>query len=277
MLTIFKPVRHWNIRTKLFAALSIVVLVSILRSLAVNYYAESFVATADMAVNEQELSGAIARLAQYGDSMTAITAVYADSGRPLTRGNYDIRLQKYRAVIDDLKNVPLSFEERAELENVLAAREPLFTIEQEAIVLVDAKKLDAAKTLLAGDGYQGYKKGYESFVIQTVDDISGKIKGFKSTGDHMLFLMRFWEVTLLLLLMVAGVGVLGAISLHITNAVRSIEEAAEAIGRGEIGKRIEVRGGDELGKLAIAFNKMAVALDEEVTGRLKEITKEVGQ
>ncbi len=55
--------------------------------------------------------------------------------------------------------------------------------------------------------------------------------------------------------------------LHITAPVSSLTRAAEAITAGDLSQRVPVHTGDEIGRLALAFNTMAGALDRAETLR----------
>jgi two-component system OmpR family sensor kinase len=73
------------------------------------------------------------------------------------------------------------------------------------------------------------------------------------------------SVNLAVLLSAIAVGllalVLGSIFFfHITAPVRDLTQAAEAIAAGDLSQRVTVRAGDELGRLAQAFNSMASEL-----------------
>jgi len=53
---------------------------------------------------------------------------------------------------------------------------------------------------------------------------------------------------------------------HVTQhckPVRQLVQGAEKIGQGNLDTRIEVKSGDEIGQLGIAFNEMAVAIGEK--------------
>ena len=77
--------------------------------------------------------------------------------------------------------------------------------------------------------------------------------------------------TLSLLLLALGAVISWAISRRITKPLASLTMAAEAIARGEYGRRVDHAGGDEIGRLASSFNQMA----SEVEGTRQELEMQV--
>jgi signal transduction histidine kinase len=68
-------------------------------------------------------------------------------------------------------------------------------------------------------------------------------------------------VWLLLGVALAAVGGAGLLLGRLTRSLRHLSEAAEAVSRGELGRRVEVEGADELGRVADAFNTMTDSLE----------------
>ncbi len=56
---------------------------------------------------------------------------------------------------------------------------------------------------------------------------------------------------------------------HVTEPLRQLRDSAEAIGRGDFSKRIDIRSGDELGELAAVFN--------QTTENLQKSTEQLGK
>jgi signal transduction histidine kinase len=80
------------------------------------------------------------------------------------------------------------------------------------------------------------------------------------------------SVNLAVLMAAVAVGVvalvLGSVFFfHITAPVRDLTGAAEAIAAGDLSQRVAARTGDEIGRLGLAFNTMADALDQAETLR----------
>ncbi|HJU64265.1 MAG TPA: HAMP domain-containing sensor histidine kinase [Gemmatimonadaceae bacterium] len=79
--------------------------------------------------------------------------------------------------------------------------------------------------------------------------------------------------TLSVLLMALGAVISWAISRRITRPLASLTMAAEAIARGEYGRRVDHVGGDEIGRLATSFNQMASEVEvarEELEMQVEE-------
>ncbi len=65
-----------------------------------------------------------------------------------------------------------------------------------------------------------------------------------------------------LVLMLLGALAIKWLALTITEPIRALASQAACISQGQLDKRVQVRGGGELGKLAEAFNRMGEALQE---------------
>lgn len=59
---------------------------------------------------------------------------------------------------------------------------------------------------------------------------------------------------------------------RIVRPVREAAEIAEELTAGDLGRRLAVRGQDELGRLAVAFNEMAVSLQQQIS-RLENLSR----
>ncbi len=78
--------------------------------------------------------------------------------------------------------------------------------------------------------------------------------------DRMIFILTICLGVSLLIVMF--------FSRSITKPISKLTQGAEALGKGDLGYRVEIRTKDELGQLASSFNKMA----EDLTKRTKELT-----
>ena len=71
------------------------------------------------------------------------------------------------------------------------------------------------------------------------------------------------RLAITIIALISAIAVIGAsiiISLNITNPLKRLTEGAEAISRGDLEQKIEVKHRDEVGKLARSFNEMADAV-----------------
>jgi two-component system sensor histidine kinase MprB len=89
--------------------------------------------------------------------------------------------------------------------------------------------------------------------------------------DSALSRIRFW----ILLVGGVGIGVAAALAAFVATAalrpVRRLTAAAETVAAtGDLSARVDVHGGDELGRLATRFNAMLIALEESV-GRQRRL------
>ncbi|RMH45363.1 MAG: HAMP domain-containing protein [Deltaproteobacteria bacterium] len=71
-----------------------------------------------------------------------------------------------------------------------------------------------------------------------------------------------------------ALGLAGLLSRRITQPIGQLHRGAIAIARGDLDHRIDLRAGDEIGDLALAFNQMTVALKENrerLAARMREL------
>lgn len=68
------------------------------------------------------------------------------------------------------------------------------------------------------------------------------------------------------------VGIVALVTRQVVRPVRSVAEAAERLAGGRLEERLEVHGTDELARLAGSFNRMAGALQEQIT-RLERLSR----
>lgn len=116
-----------------------------------------------------------------------------------------------------------------------------------------------------------------SQITRPVDNFTGKIEGAAAaTGTHIasqtdqltIVLVLLFVAILLLVLMVSVI-----LSREIARPVAKLKEGAQAIGKGDLDYRVNIRSGDEFEDLAGSFNTMAGALKENIEN-LKKTTTE---
>ncbi len=86
-----------------------------------------------------------------------------------------------------------------------------------------------------------------------------------------VFIQRSNRLLLISLLALGGIAILLSVffSKKLTNPIEGLTEAALAIGEGNLKRRVEIAGRDEIGKLAGAFNRMAQSLEIQESLRKK--------
>ncbi len=112
--------------------------------------------------------------------------------------------------------------------------------------------------------------GYRSGLVKMAMDRSMVLD---ATAD-----LRDTAAAALLLALAASVVAAVLLSRRITRPLRRLATAAVAIAGGETRQRIEVRGSDEIGRLAGAFNTMSESISERVadlSGKLGTLTSEL--
>ena len=107
-------------------------------------------------------------------------------------------------------------------------------------------------------------RDYESNLLRRRNEAANR------SARSTLSIILYGGILGLLLLSLAGFFITGAI----TNPIRELASGAEKLGAGNLEHRIEIRSKDELGGLALAFNRMAEKLGE-AEHKLRESAGEI--
>jgi two-component system, OmpR family, sensor histidine kinase BaeS len=85
---------------------------------------------------------------------------------------------------------------------------------------------------------------------------------FLSNTPEGAFLQRVNQATLLSAMVAAAIALLlgGLLAYTLTRSISELKEATEDITRGNLGRQVNIRSKDELGDLAVSFNKMSTDL-----------------
>ena len=273
-----KYIQDLPIRTKLFLTLGIIISITLVYGLVTIGYLTTFRQNAKATLVTRQFSDALSSAAYLDTAFSNITDSYTRTGNTVVRSHYDERLALYQTLIQTTRQLSLATEDHGKFEEIIAVRAKLFAVEDSVFSLYDKGNTAGAVKLLSGNEYQTYKKAFLILIDTESKETRKTTSAFDKNGADILSHVKlFSELALLLILFVGGL-LMYIVSSRISGTLLEIEEAAEAIGRGESGKRVAVHSKDEVGRAAVAFNKMAVAVDgDKMHGRLKKITAEVGQ
>ncbi len=100
----------------------------------------------------------------------------------------------------------------------------------------------------------------------------GQVKlSFLNPHKEKVFVRRSDRFLILSIMALGGFAVLMSIlfSKRLTDPIKGLTKAAVALGEGDLKRRVETSGGDEIGKLSGAFNRMAQALETHESLRRK--------
>jgi two-component system, OmpR family, sensor histidine kinase MprB len=136
---------------------------------------------------------------------------------------------------------------------------------------LDLPGLDHAKKLAASGGKPFYSEGTVAdthvrvYTAQVAAGFAIQVARSLAEVDHTLHRLGVY----MLLIGLVGVGIAGGLGLVVaTAALRPVENltsvAEEVAATRDLSRRIDVHSGDELGRLASAFNEMLGALDTSV-------------
>jgi signal transduction histidine kinase len=130
----------------------------------------------------------------------------------------------------------------------------------------DPRSPDRRKPFSAAPLRMGGEEGYVYVILggRSYDQSLGAVRNS--------YYLRAGLVTFVLA--VAATLVVGlSLFFLLTRRLRILSQTVKAFERGELGRRVEARGGDEIGALGRAFNEMAATIEAGVT-RLKEAQRQ---
>ncbi len=162
------------------------------------------------------------------------------------------------------------------------ARGTLTLLESQMQQAAEAGESQKAAALLDSEEYTTALKVYDN----TLSDYLSVTEGMLHTAltEYQKKLARTVQFSMYFCIFFVCISLLAAIfiSRYFVNSVRSLHRVIVAIGRGNFEERVPVNSKDEFGELAIAFNKLALSVeqacskDEDMPKRLKHITSKVG-
>ncbi|MFQ5736990.1 MAG: MCP four helix bundle domain-containing protein, partial [Thermodesulfobacteriota bacterium] len=138
-------------------------------------------------------------------------------------------------------------------------------------------KRDAALSMIMMEGNQAFTDTLNSLKKIIKDEKNTAYTAFKESG---FFARVITAVTFAftILAFVSGAGLWLALTRAIVRPILAIENSARKIGQGELKERVPVMTDDEIGSLAVEFNKMAgslqnyyATLENKVSERTEEL------
>lgn len=130
-------------------------------------------------------------------------------------------------------------------------------------------RLVAASGIDSVEGAEPTTTGTSQFHVQQIINTKGESAGWlrlaitgHSLQDHVVQARNHILLTILCLTMVISASIIYFSRRHLAGPLAQLTERAQAIGRGDLSRRIEVEGDDEIAVLAQAFNQMAADLQE---------------
>jgi two-component system sensor histidine kinase BaeS len=96
------------------------------------------------------------------------------------------------------------------------------------------------------------------------------------SGPEVAFLQRVNHAIQLSALVAAALALLlgGLLAYTLTRSLRELREATDDIARGNLGRQVKIRSKDEMGALAVSFNKMSLDLDRATQVR-RQMTADI--
>jgi len=186
-----------------------------------------------------------------------------------------------------MKQMHFTDEEFAKLRESQQKSDSLVALEDRAMAAVKGLYADAeglytfrgepdlalARELLHGPAYHHAKAAImepiEKFTSMVEARTASEIEGLRSRA---IFLV---QAALVLMCLTIGLLLAGFVLLQrrVTRPVGELASAANRAEGGDYGGRVSVRGKDEIGQLARAFNQMSSAIESDIGGREKAATE----
>lgn len=207
-------------------------------------------------------------------SITAFVALRLKD--PLLQSAYTLRSEQYKIFAQNHKNTVYGSDNN--IEQLLIIRARLSELENEALKLQSVGNVTEAQKILDGGNYTHYKSALSALAdtgrAQTIAHVAMLAQERTRVTDES----KWHSQLMLLLLAVIGGSIVYTWATNVSHTFKEIEQSATAMSRGEQGRRVKVRGHDEVARAAIAFNKIAVAIEkDQMEHRLKDISKMVDE
>jgi HAMP domain-containing protein len=169
-----------------------------------------------------------------------------------------------RREIASLRDPAAQGEERVELERLERMRALLQQIDRSAerlLLLNQEGRQQEAIALFSAQIENRLDAELESLIAAAVAD--ERLETARVNGESAQLARRLTIGTIAVLAAILAASILLAVRFHRTIAppLRALNEAASAIGRGDLDHRISYREQDEIGRLAHGFNQMAEQLE----------------
>lgn len=262
---------------KLFTTLGILVFICVIFLVVMIYYLSEYAERADAVIAKQKSANIFTELGQFNSVLGVINAAYLNGGNPAIKKTYDNWRAQYEEFAAYSRGEALEPRDAGRLNQMFIVRGRILTLETKIFLLIVEDKKAAAQTVFDGVEYRGFTRAFGAMLEEGKVAAEKEMATYTLKRDTTLTDVVLLAYFFLFILILAGSALISIVSATIARAAWQVERAATEIGRGEVGKRIDVQSNDELGKMAVAFNKMAVALDERAREKLKEITKNIGQ
>ncbi|HSX29552.1 MAG TPA: HAMP domain-containing protein [Candidatus Saccharimonadales bacterium] len=165
-------------------------------------------------------------------------------------------------------------------QQISQAATQLEAVESQALMQMDAGKQTEALAMLDNEAYRSWQNYFTNAVRQFLagqQDLAVSLRQ-DIRNEWRTLLIWFGGITIMTLLVC--IGLLVVMTRQVLQPIARLEQAALALGRGDLEARVQVTSSDELGRLGVVFNKMAVVLNEQAmssTERLRKITRDLGE
>ncbi len=182
--------------------------------------------------------------------------------------------------VSDTDRKALQGEQSAVAQQISQAATQLEAVESQALMQMDAGKQTEALAMLDNEAYRSWQNYFTNAVRQFLagqQDLAVSLRQ-DIRNEWRTLLIWFGGITIMTLLVC--IGLLVVMTRQVLQPIARLEQAALALGRGDLEARVQVTSSDELGRLGVVFNKMAVVLNEQAmssTERLRKITRDLGE
>jgi len=210
-----------------------------------------------------------------GSNQKELAAVqYASFQRPADLQTYEsLHPERYTALLAQSDQTPANAETIASLTQ---AFHQIALQQSKATALATAGKTTQAQILLRNEQYLAWNAYFNSLASHLSHDLDDTITALQAKNRELY--LYIWLAVGLTLLIIAAISIAMAhlLSSFIVKPLVAIEKATVRLSNGEVDVRIHPSSQDEIGRLAVAFNKMAVVLDRQNRGDdLQNLTKKI--
>ncbi len=182
-------------------------------------------------------------------------------------------------------------EDKKSFSSIQKAKLAFADLEYKSIAAADNSERSLALNMLESEDYwqlkDEYKKALEAYVErrgkkynETLEVTATKVNAIVQQAYKLLTRSINLLTNVAVFTVLLGIGLGIAVSRSIVKPIKTLQQGAEIIGKGNLNHKIPIETKDEIGQLAGAFNVMTRKLDESYTileDKVKERTNELAQ
>lgn len=184
-------------------------------------------------------------------------------------------LNEIKTARDAYSKLNLHDEEKKQLADFDAALQVYTASAQKVLALIREGKIDEAQSLTRGDGKKQYDH-VNKIIAELEDSCLKKSTSMLSQVNAATTSTRNWVAAFIFIGAIVGLLIGIVTSRAISAPIKKLAQDAEKVSTGDLGVVVEIDSNDEIGQLAVSFEKMIHSL-REMIGTLADSSAHISQ